>query len=212
MHWPRWLLSYRALWLAFLRDTRSEGERIVEAAHDALLMHDAGALMALTSPTEVQALGLTETVLQKYLDEYILKDFGAMRVLDDDIPENRPDVANVATLVRSYASPDGRVARFAFFARERPEGVRLEYLVWSLFVGRMLEDMGSKSLSASQVVLHWADTIERDADELTAIGLKGVFLMTDGEEKFLTWEEFVRSRRAQVAGAQGQEPAEPIRD
>src|SRR5688572_25501086 len=106
------------LWFFLFRDTRPEGERIVEAAHEALLARDAAGLLSLASEQEVRALGLTDKKLQRFIDEYVLADFKGMKVAQEDVAADRPDAEGVHTLVRTYTTPDGRVARFAFFSRE----------------------------------------------------------------------------------------------
>lgn len=189
------------------KDTRPEGVRIVEAAHDALLARDAAGLLSLASEQEVRALGLTEKKLQRFIDEYVLVDYGGMKVAQADVVEDRPDAEGVHTLVRTYTTPDGRVARFAFFSRERDEGPYLDNMVWSLFFGRMLEGMGRESMTGEQVVLLWAETMERDGDRLTEMGIPGVYMTNTDGDQFLTWKEFAKTRRDALAKVEAAEKA-----
>ena len=195
------------LWFFFFKDTRPEGEKIVEAAHEALLTRDAEGLLGLASEEEVRALGLTEKKLQRFIDEYVLVEYEGMKVAQADVVEDRPDAQGVHTLVRTYTTPDGRVARFAFFSRERDEGPYLDHMVWSLFFGRMLEGMSRESMTGEQVVLLWAETMERDGDRLTEMGIPGVYMTHPEGHQFLTWKEFAKTRRDALAKVEAVEKA-----
>ncbi len=139
-------------------------QEVAEAAHKALVDRDVKTLLSLTSPSEIDALGLTEQNLARFLNDYVLRGIksiapsGGPEPLEEDFPSVQ------FSLNRNYRTSDGRLLSFEFRAGESDGRVFVDGIVWSLFDGRA-------SLERSR----WADLIERDIERLNATGIKAVY-------------------------------------
>ena len=161
-------------------DPRWKIERVAEEAHEAVTTRDAKALLALTSPGEIESLGLTEEKLDRLLNGYVLRDTGALTVAphQEHFENDFPSVQ--FAIQRDYLTSDGRPIRFHFSVMDRDDGKWVDDVVASLVYARA-------SLEGKEMV----DLVERDVALLDATGIKGIY----SGDMYLNWLNYVAEQR-----------------
>ena len=147
-------------------------------AHEALLDRDAKALLAMVSPEEVKAGGITAANVQEFIDNYVFG--GYKRVTVAEIYAPGPDfAAPTSHWYRDYRLDDGRIMNIGFYAKREGHVV---HLIDNLLRGRLWLESPEANPTGSV----FADSIERDIDILNATGIKGVYFAG----KFRNWKDY----------------------
>ena len=111
----------------------NDPEYVARAAHEPLMERDAEELLALATPEEVEALGLTEQNLQRFIDDYVFRGFSRVE-FEGDYVDFAPESHSAGySLSRKYRVDSTSTMTIYFSVNGQGS---IKHLISSLFEGR----------------------------------------------------------------------------
>jgi hypothetical protein len=162
---------------------------------------DFDALFALISDQEKSALNLSKESFSVFHKNYVMRGEAKLQPASDARTDLPPGMSDVVVVSQEFRASDWGMP--ISMSAQEIEGIpKITSVVWMLFIARINSEIGQSSPSGEAWIRLLIDIIERDKDELSRLGINGLyFLSSDGGQQF-TWDEYVANRKRALADYQ----------